>query len=89
LEYRIFGASPTVGSWRERERQSERTTANRRLIVKKLFWWLRREGHTCFSVLELRDFFVYINRGHKEPGGRWGNSQQTREVKSSTVATAL
>ncbi len=51
-------------------RHSERTLGNRRMIVKNFLWYLHREEfHTC-GVAELHAFFVYINRGHTEPGGR-------------------
>ena len=62
-------------------RHSVRTIANRRLIVKNFFWFLRREGYKTCGVTELCAFFVYINRGHKDPGGRWGNPQLTAPVK--------
>ena len=63
------------------------TIANRRLILKNLFWWLCREEDASCSVSELRGFFVYMNRGHKDRGGRSGNPHQTDPVKPSTIAT--
>jgi site-specific recombinase XerD len=66
-------------------RHSERTIGNRRMVLKNLFWFLRREDYESCGLLELRSFFVYINRGHKDPGGRWGNPQQTTPVKARTV----
>ena len=66
---------------------SAATLTNRRLYVRNLLWFLRRQEYECCDVMELRAFFAYITNGHKELGGRWGNPQQTKPVTSSTVAT--
>lgn len=64
---------------------SDRTTANRRLITKNLIWYLRREEFASCGVHELRSFFLYLSVGHKEPGGRWGNAQQKKQISARTV----
>jgi site-specific recombinase XerD len=66
-------------------RHSERTSSSRRQICRCLFWFLRRQGFDTCGVTELRGFFVYLIRGHKDPGGRWGNPQLTKPVKDRTV----
>jgi len=35
--------------------------------------------------MELRQFLAYVTNGHKEEGGRWGNSQHKRPVRPPTV----
>jgi integrase/recombinase XerD len=69
----------------EISQHSAATLANRRLIVKNLLWFLRRRKYETCDVMELRQFLAYLNTGHKEPGGRWGNPQQTKPVKPRTV----
>lgn len=66
---------------------SEATLANRRLYVKNLLWFLRRYKHETCDVEELRAFFAYLSNKKPDPGGRWGNPQETKPVKSSTVLT--
>lgn len=64
---------------------SERTIGNRRQVLKSLYWFLRREEYASCGLLELRAFFLYLTRGHKEPGGRWGNPQMCKPVTPRTV----
>ena len=35
--------------------------------------------------MELRQFLAYLNKGHEEPGGRFGNPQLTHPVRPRTV----
>ncbi len=65
---------------------SEPTLANRRIYVINLLWFLRQRKYESCSVMELRAFFAYCANGHKDEGGRWNNPQETKPVKSSTVA---
>ena len=66
-------------------RHSDRTAGNRRQVTKSLFWYLERQEYASCGLPEIRAFFHYVNVGHKEPGGRWGNPQQTRPVTPRTV----
>ena len=68
-------------------RHSERTLGNRRDALRKLVWFLNdREIELC-DVHAMRLFFQYVTHGHKEPGGRWGNSHNNRPTSPGTVKT--
>ena len=69
----------------EISQHSAATLANRRLILKNLVWFLNRRNLSECGVMELRQFLAYLNTGHKDAGGRWGNPQQTKPVKPRTV----
>jgi site-specific recombinase XerD len=59
----------------------------RRVTTEKLLWWMeQRDLRECGS-LEIKQFLAYIANGHTDKGGRWGNSQQTRKARPSTIAT--
>jgi site-specific recombinase XerD len=64
---------------------SKRTIGNRRSILDKFIWFLKQRGYSTCGTLELRQFLAYLNKGHTQAGGRWGNSQQTRPVRPRTV----
>ena len=66
---------------------SEQTLKLRKIICDKLLWFLHSKNLAECGTLELRQFFSYLKHGHEQPGGRWGNPQQTRPVKSGTIAT--
>jgi site-specific recombinase XerD len=66
---------------------SATTMENRRLHVRNLLWFIRRQEYQSCGVMELRAFFAYFNTGHKDDGGRWGNPQERKPVKPSTIAT--
>ncbi|HHX41586.1 MAG TPA: tyrosine-type recombinase/integrase [Armatimonadetes bacterium] len=66
---------------------SPRTLDFRRDLTQKLLWWLKREGHSVFGPDQVRGFLAYINTGHKEDGGRWGNPRMTRPVRPGTTHT--
>jgi site-specific recombinase XerD len=67
------------------DQHSPRTIQNRREIVAKLVWFLRRERLEICGTHELRQFLAYLTQGHKEPGGRWGNPRMIRPVNPRTV----
>lgn len=69
----------------EISRHSERTLGNRRMVTEKLLWFLQQKDLQDCGVMELRLFLAYLNTGHKDPGGRWGNPQLTEPVKDRTV----
>ncbi len=64
---------------------SPKTLSLRRLMTDKLLWFLRVKGHESCGLDELRLFLHYLLNGHKEPGGRWGNPQNSRPVSPCTV----
>lgn len=66
---------------------SEATLALRRTFANNLLWHLRREKAESCGLPELRAFFAYVVSGHLDPGGRWGNPQQTRPVRPKTLQT--
>lgn len=68
-------------------RHSPATLALRRLILGKLHWFLRGRSLDTCGTHEIRLFLSYLNHGHEQPGGRWGNPHETRPVKPGTVAT--
>lgn len=66
---------------------SPKTIENRRLYVKNLLWFLKRQGYEYVGTHELKQFIRYFHTGHTEEGGRWGSPQEKTAVKPSTVAT--
>ena len=66
---------------------SSRTVDSRRDLVQKFLWFLQREGFRECGTPELRAFLAYLNQGHKEPGGRWGNPAYRTPVKPGTTRT--
>jgi site-specific recombinase XerD len=69
----------------EINQNSPATLSLRRMIIKNLLWYLRREKNEVCGVMELRAFLAYVTSGHKEPGGRWGNPKQIKPVTPRTV----
>lgn len=69
----------------EIRQHSPQTLTTRRIIVSKLIWFLKRKGYQECGTLEIRQFLAYLNRGHEEPGGRFGNPQLTNLVRPRTV----
>jgi hypothetical protein len=50
-----------------------------------LLWFLDHREYPECGVEELREFFVYLRRGHLELGGRFGNPRLNRPVTPGTV----
>lgn len=71
----------------EIRQHSPQTLALRRLILSKFLWFVRGQECAQVGALEVRQFLAYLTRGHDEAGGRWGNAQNTRAVRPSTVQT--
>ncbi len=55
--------------------------------MDKFLWFFHKHSYSSCGVSELRRFFAYLNTGHEEPGGRWGNPQQTKPLRPITVKT--
>lgn len=68
-------------------RHSKATLANRKLFLEKLLWFLNDKKLACCGTQELRLFFSYLNHGHEQSGGRWGNPKLVKPVKAGTMAT--
>lgn len=66
---------------------SPTTIAARKLATEKFLWFFHEHGHSSCGVPELRRFFAYLNTGHEEPGGRWGNPHQTKPLRPITIQT--
>jgi site-specific recombinase XerD len=69
----------------EIQQHSKQTLATRCLFMSKLVWFLRHQDFQECGTLELRQFPVYLTRGHEETGGRWGNPHLNRPVRPRTV----
>ena len=52
-----------------------------------LSWFLGEKAHASCDAAALAAFFSYLGRGHKEPGGRWGNPHQRQPLSVGTVKT--
>jgi len=65
--------------------RSPKTIQGERDVLEKLQWWLARRECTACGVEELRGFFLYLQKSHTEPGGRWGNPAGTRPLKPRTI----
>lgn len=66
-------------------RLSPRTIATRRDTLHKLAWWLERQHLDVCDTHELRQFLAYVQHGHRDPEGRWGNPQNRQPVSARTV----
>ncbi len=66
-------------------RQSPRTLEARRMFLKNLVWFLEHRQYPHCGVPELRRFFHYLQHGHEEPGGRWGNSRLTAPLRPVSI----
>jgi integrase/recombinase XerC len=65
--------------------QTASTLQGKREVFQKLLWFLRAKAHAECGLPQLRRFFVYLRNGHLEPGGRWGNRQQTKPLGRRSV----
>lgn len=66
---------------------SASTLENRRLVVSKLEWFAEGRNLPQVDTNALLQFFLYLRNGHLEPGGRWGNPQNTKPASAGTIAT--
>ena len=71
----------------EIRQHSDATLANRRLLTEKLLWFYEEKKFTICNKLTLTQFMLYVKNGHKEEGGRWGNTQLTKAASAGTSAT--
>lgn len=71
----------------EIRQHSQSTTDLRKLIVKKLLWFLEDRKCDQCGTLELRQFFAYVTNGHATGAGRWDDPAKKRQVRPKTVYT--
>ena len=74
----------------EVRQHSERTIEERRRQISKLIWHLEESGAAECGEREVKQFFVYLNRGHTQPGGRWRaqpKAHTTRPMRPVSVAS--
>ncbi len=64
---------------------SPRTIEFRQDVLGKLLWFCRLRGFQGCGPVELRQFLIYVENGHKEPEGRWGNPKMVKPVRPRTV----
>src|SRR5262249_35445463 len=67
--------------------RSARTLKSRKDILHHLVWFLKRRQFADCGLPELRAFFLYLQKAHLEPGGRWDNPTETRPLKPGTIKT--
>jgi integrase/recombinase XerC/integrase/recombinase XerD len=53
----------------------------------KLLWFLNDKEIAACDELALKQFFHYLNHGHKDKGGRWGNPKEREPTKPGTAKT--
>lgn len=58
--------------WGRNRGHSPRTGEFRADVLRRLAWFLEREGCAACSYVEVRAFIGYLWNGHHEPSGRWG-----------------
>lgn len=66
---------------------SPRTTEARKEALSKFVWFLNKNEFSECGVPELRRFFAYLNNGHLNAEGRWGNPRQTKPLRPVTIQT--
>ena len=71
----------------EYRQHSTSTIATRRIVTDKLSWFLDQRACEQCGTSEVRQFLAYLNRGHQDAEGRWGNSRFNKPVRPRTVHT--
>ena len=64
---------------------SAQTVYCRKDYLSKLFWFLKKEGIEAVGTTELKQFMLYLSKGHEEPGGRWGNPRMTEPMRPVSI----
>ncbi|HEX8237762.1 MAG TPA: tyrosine-type recombinase/integrase [Abditibacteriaceae bacterium] len=65
--------------------QSVVTVRGKKDAVAKLLWFLHRNEKSVCTVSDLRQFLIYLQKGHRDPGGRWGQENLKKPVSQRTV----
>jgi integrase/recombinase XerC len=53
--------------------------------LKKLFWFFDQKGISAVGTTELKQFFLYLNTGPQDPGGRWGNPLLKKPIRPISI----
>lgn len=69
----------------EVQQLSERTVGTRKDALAKLVWWCRHTNRTSIDTADIRAFLRYVQTGHTDTQGRWGNPNCTAPVSARTV----
>ena len=77
------------------KQHSPRTIELRRILTRRLIWFLQEQNATNCGRSELRAFFAYLTNGHQNANGRWnkkeaasGDSKRwTKPLRPATIAT--
>lgn len=64
--------------------RSPATLRERKGVTDRLLWYLEHAALLQCGPTELRRFFAYLQQGHTEPGGRWGNPLMDAPVSRRT-----
>jgi integrase/recombinase XerC len=67
--------------------RSPRTIGGYRDLVRRVGWLAEREGWGEVGPDEVREFLAYVRDGHEEPGGRWGNPRNSKNLRPVTPTT--
>jgi site-specific recombinase XerD len=57
--------------------QSRQTIKTRRSFLKHFLWLLNHRGYNECGTAEIKQFLHYLQHGHEEEGGRWGQGIKT------------
>jgi site-specific recombinase XerD len=80
---------PLAENWfvdHEIDQRSQRTIENRRGIITRFHWFLTTYGIERVGTSEIKQFLLYLQRGHMDPGGRFDVADSG---SASTRATAV
>ncbi|HEX8238066.1 MAG TPA: tyrosine-type recombinase/integrase [Abditibacteriaceae bacterium] len=69
----------------ERRGQSPRTIECKKDFTEKFLWFLKHKEFEAVGAPEIEEFLHYLQVGHREPGGRWGNPQMTRPLRPVSI----
>jgi len=69
----------------EMRQLSDCTLTERRGVVTKLVWFLKDGELAQCGTRQFRAFLAYVNRGHEDPRGRWGNRHMTKPAGPGTL----
>lgn len=66
---------------------SKRTADKKLDNLRRFQWFIHKRGFAFCDVDALRAYFVYLNRSHEEPEGRWDNGRPAKPLRPATVDT--
>lgn len=66
-------------------KHTAQSVQSRKARISKFFWFLEHKGIEEVGTTQLKQFFLYLNEGHLEPGGRWDNRRMTEPMRPISV----